>query len=104
MCEEGVEYIIARSNRGGSAQSPQEAVVWKLVGKAKCADFDLALDFLEALTRSAQIGLRRWTLDRGAVANSFEYEVEIEFAPRETALTPSVTTWYPSLALPHGEL
>jgi hypothetical protein len=42
--EKSIEYIATCSNRGGSAQSPQEAVVWKLFDKAECADLNLAPD------------------------------------------------------------
>jgi len=51
VCEESIEDVAACSNRGGSAQSPQEAVVWKFFGEAECTDFNLALDLLQARTR-----------------------------------------------------
>jgi len=75
--EEGIEHIAACSNRGGSAQSPQEAIVWKFLRERECADFNLALDLLKALTRPTEIGLGRRALNERTVSNSFKHEVEL---------------------------
>jgi len=76
MYEERIEDIAAGPNRGASAQSQQEAVVWKFFGKGECADLNLALDLLEALPSPPEIGLGRRALNGGTVSNPFKHEVE----------------------------
>jgi hypothetical protein len=63
--EEGIEDIAAGSNRSGATQSPQQAIIWKFFGEAECADFNLALDLLKAITRPTEIGLGRRALNEG---------------------------------------
>jgi hypothetical protein len=80
MREEPIEDFAARSNLGSSGQPSKEAVVRKLLGEGERAGIDLVLDLGNALASAAQIGFRRRTLDRGAVPDTLEREVELDSA------------------------
>jgi hypothetical protein len=105
--EEGIEDIAAGSNRSGATQSPQQAIIWKFFGEAECADFNLALDLLKAITRPTEIGLGRRALNGGTVSNSFECEVELNSPSgcgNDTAREPLGTHRRPSFVWVNGAI
>ncbi|MEJ1966043.1 MAG: hypothetical protein WDO56_32630 [Gammaproteobacteria bacterium] len=87
MGEVFIEDLAAQADFGDASQAPQEAVVRKFVGEREGAVSNLTFDDFEALAGAAKVGFRGWPLDRGAVTDTIDTEIELDSAagPRRDA-------------------